>query len=68
MFQSDLFTSSAGVVRSVQTLTVPCWAAPSDGAAAAAVAQAGRLYWQFLRRFGRGLLQIDEHPNGAVSV
>lgn len=67
MFHSDVLTRSSGVVRSVQTLDVPGWAPPAAGITAA-LDQAGRLYWQFLRHFGRGLLAIEEYANGAVSI
>lgn len=67
MFQSEVLTRNSGVVRSVQTLTVPGWIPRGEGMTAA-LDQAGRLYWQFLRRFGRGLLAVDEQSDGAVTV
>jgi hypothetical protein len=65
VFQSRVMTSPEGVVRSAQTLATPEFWGPCDGAA---VRSAGRRYWLFLRRFGRGLLRVDERADGSVAI
>lgn len=66
MFHNQVAIDTAtGQTLSIQKLDVPALHGPVGEAEARA---AGRLYWEFLRRFGRGLLRVVEQPGGGVAI
>jgi hypothetical protein len=64
MFHHHQEIDAIGRVRSVQTFDLPFAQNPTPAGAA----EAGRRYWDFLRRTGLGVLQVNPRPDGGVDV